>query len=182
VRTVGDTFPTCDLEIVEGRDHARAVRLLPAATQRGEWRVWFFWPYDFSQVCPTEVVAFDRRAPDFADRGARVIGVSVDSVWAHLAWRQQHPPLRDLTIPLAADVKRTLVTALGVLDKRTGVAMRATFIVDPEGVIRWVGVYDTAVGRNVDEVVRVLDALQTGAPCPCGWEKGEPTLSDRVVD
>ena len=182
MRTIGDTFPACDLEVVEGRDHTRAVRSLPAAAQRGRWRVWFFWPYDFSIVCPTEVVAFDRRVPDFADRGTEVVGVSVDSVWAHLAWRAHHPDLRDLRIAMASDVTRTLVTALGILDARSGVAMRATFVVDPEGLIRWVGVYDTAVGRSVDEVMRVLDAPQTGAPCPCGWQKGEPTLSDRVVD
>ncbi len=182
MRTIGEEFPTFDLDIVVGRDRGRAVQAFPAAAQRGGWHVWFFWPHDFSWVCPTEVVAFDRRAPDFADRGARVVGVSVDSVWVHLAWRAHHPDLHDLAIPLASDVTRALTLALGILDVQSGVAMRATYLVDPAGRIRWVSVHDPAVGRNVDEVVRVLDALQTGAPCPCGWERGEPTLSDRVVD
>ncbi len=94
----------------------------------------------------------------------------------HLAWRQNHADLKQLPFPMLADIKRELSAALGILDKQEGVALRATFIVDPEGVIRFVSVNDLSVGRNPQEVLRVLDALQTDELCPCNWQKGEPVL------
>ena len=94
----------------------------------------------------------------------------------HLAWRSQHPDLKKLPFPMVADTKRELSTALGVLHKEEGVPLRATFIVDPQGVIRWVSVNDLNVGRSVPEVLRVLDALQTDELCPCNWQKGDKTL------
>jgi peroxiredoxin (alkyl hydroperoxide reductase subunit C) len=102
--------------------------------------------------------------------------VSTDSEFVHLAWRQNHDDLRDLRIPMLADIKREFSDALGILDKTEGVALRATFIVDPDGIIRFVSVNDLSVGRNPREVLRVLDALQTDELCPCNWEKGQPTL------
>ena len=105
-----------------------------------------------------------------------MLGASTDTQFVHLAWRQNHPDLKQLPYPMLADTKRELSTALGVLHREEGVALRATFIVDPEGVIRHVSVNDLAVGRNVDEVLRVIDALQTDELCPCNWKKGEPTL------
>jgi peroxiredoxin (alkyl hydroperoxide reductase subunit C) len=138
--------------------------------------VLFFWPKDFTFVCPTEIAAFGRLAGEFADRDAVVYGVSTDSEFVHLAWRQNHEDLRDLPFPMLADIKSELSTALGVLDKNEGVALRATFIVDPEGIIRFVSVNDLSVGRNPQEVLRVLDALQTDELCPCNWQKGEPVL------
>jgi peroxiredoxin (alkyl hydroperoxide reductase subunit C) len=104
-----------------------------------------------------------------------VLGASVDTHFVPLAWRNDHPDLKDLPFPMLADTKRELSTALGILHK-DGVALRATFIVDPQGVIRWVTVNDLNVGRNVDEVVRTLDALQTDELCPCNWKKGQATL------
>src|SRR5207244_9527427 len=98
------------------------------------------------------------------------------SEFVHLAWRQNHADLKHLPFPMLADIKRELSTALGVLDKNEGVALRATFIVDPEGVIRFVSVNDLSVGRNPQEVLRVLDALQTDELCPCNWQKGEDVL------
>jgi peroxiredoxin (alkyl hydroperoxide reductase subunit C) len=103
--------------------------------------------------------------------------VSIDSEYVHLAWRNNHPDLKDLPFPMIADIKRELSSALGVLDKAEGVALRATFLVDPEGVIRFVSVNDLSVGRNPAEVLRVLDALQTDELCPCNWQKGEQTLT-----
>ena len=114
---------------------------------------------------------------DFQDRDAQVLGVSTDNEFVHLAWRNSHPDLKNLPFPMLADIKRELSSALGILHKKDGVALRATFIVDPDGIIRYVSVNDLAVGRNVDEVLRVLDALQTDELCPCNWQKGEPTLS-----
>ena len=143
----------------------------------GKWRVVFFWPMDFTFVCPTEIAAFGKLNQEFADRDAQVLGVSTDSEYVHLAWRQQHPDLEDLPFPMISDIKRELTQALGVLDKREGVALRATFIVDPDGVIRFASVNDLSVGRNPSEVLRVLDALQTDELCPCNWHKGEATLS-----
>ena len=103
--------------------------------------------------------------------------MSIDSEYVHLAWRGSHPDLKDLPYPMVADIKRELSTALGVLDKREGVALRATFIVDPQNVIRFVSVNDLSVGRNPAEVIRVLDALQTDELCPCNWQMGQNTLS-----
>jgi len=145
-------------------------------TASGRWLVFFFWPMDFTFVCPTELAEFGRRYPDFAKRGAEVLGVSTDTHYVHLAWRRQHPELRELPYRMLADIKRELASALGVLHKQEGVPLRATFIVDPEGTIRFASVNDLSVGRSVDEVLRVLDALKSGQLCPCEWRQGEPTL------
>jgi lipoyl-dependent peroxiredoxin subunit C len=136
----------------------------------------FFWPKDFTFVCPTEIAAFGKLNREFADRGARLFGVSIDSEYVHLAWRRDKEELRDLPFPMLSDIKRELSNALGILDAEAGVAQRATYIVDNEGIIRFAYVTDLNVGRNPDEVLRVLDALQTDELCPCNWKKGEATL------
>ena len=105
-----------------------------------------------------------------------MLGASTDTHYVHLNWRRSHPDLRELPYPMLADTRRDLSQALGILHKNEGVDLRATFIVDPEGVIRFVSVNDLNVGRSVDEVLRVLDALQTDELCPCNWKKGDPTL------
>lgn len=171
--TVGDTFPPFSLKAVTRRDGTFDT-LTEAAG--GRWRVYFFWPMNFTFVCPTEIAEFGRRSGDFGDRDCDVVGVSTDTHYVHLAWRNQHPDLAELPIPMVADTKRELATALGVLHKTDGVPLRATFLVDPEGVIRWVCVNDLDVGRSVPEVLRVLDALQTDELCPCNWQKGQATL------
>ena len=127
-------------------------------------------------MCPTEIAAFGKLEKDFADREAQVLGVSTDSEYVHLAWRNAHPDLANLPFPMLADIKRELCEELGILDPKAGVAQRATFIVDPENIIRFVYVTDLSVGRNPDEVLRVLDALQIDELCPCNWQKGEATL------
>ncbi len=112
----------------------------------------FFWPKDFTFVCPTEIAAFGKLNGEFNDRDAVVYGASIDSEFVHLAWRQNHADLKTLPFPMLADVKRELTGALGIIDQKAGVAQRATFIVDPEGIIRFVYVTDLDVGRNPQEV------------------------------
>jgi peroxiredoxin (alkyl hydroperoxide reductase subunit C) len=138
--------------------------------------VMFFYPKDFTFVCPTEIKGFDDLAGQFRDREAQVIAASTDSGFVHLAWRTHEEKLNKLSIPMLADVKRELSASLGILDEKEGVAQRATFIVDPEGIIRFVYVTDLSVGRNPKEVLRILDGLQTDELCPCNWEKGQATL------
>jgi alkyl hydroperoxide reductase subunit AhpC len=178
--TVGDTFPDFALKAVkagpEGLKLDTAFTEITSATDEGKWKLVFFWPKDFTFVCPTEIVAFGKLAGDFADRDTVVYGVSIDSEFVHLNWRLHHEDLRNLPIPMLADVKRELATATGVLDRNEGVALRATFLVDPNNIVRYAAVNDLSVGRNPAEVLRVLDALQTDEPCPCNWKQGEEVL------
>lgn len=141
------------------------------------WMVMFWWPKDFTFVCPTEIAEFNRHASDFADRDTVLVGASTDSEFVHLAWRNQHPDLKELKFPMLADTSKSLAESLGILQAEEKVAYRVTLIVDPQGIVRWVAAYDLNVGRNVNEVPRVLDALQTDELCPCNWQKGEQTLS-----
>jgi alkyl hydroperoxide reductase subunit AhpC len=174
--TVGDRFPDFDLKGVVSLDKDKEFREITSKEFPGRWKVVFFWPKDFTFVCPTEIAEFGRRNADFQDRDAQVLGVSIDNEYVHLAWRKSHPDLKALPFPMLSDLKRELATALGILHRQEGVALRATFIVDPQDVIRYVDVTDLNVGRSVDEVVRVLDALQTDELCPCNWKKGDKTL------
>src|SRR5436190_10567175 len=176
VLSIGDRFPAFKQKAVVSLEKGKEFELVSSDDHPGKWKVVFFWPKDFTFVCPTEIAAFGKRNRDFEDREARVLGVSTDNEYVHLAWRKSHPDLQGLPFPMLSDLKHELVNALGILHKGEGVAMRATFIVDPEGVIRFVSVTDLDVGRNVDEVLRVLDALQTDELCPCNWQKGQPTL------
>jgi lipoyl-dependent peroxiredoxin subunit C len=175
--TVGDRFPEFKLQAVVDRAPGREFREIAGQELEGAWAVIFFWPMDFTFVCPTEIAAFGQRNGDFVARGAKLFGASTDTQYVHLAWREHHPDLRDLPFPMLADTKRELSIALGILDKNEGVPLRATFIVDPAGVIRHASVNDLAVGRSVDETLRILDALQTGELTPCGWKSGDKTLS-----
>jgi len=178
--SVGDTFPTFDLTAVKGGPAGlkidSAFTQIDSSTDAGKWKLVFFWPKDFTFVCPTEIVAFGKLNDDFIDRDTVTYGVSTDSEFVHMNWRLHHDDLRSLPIPMLADIKRELSTALGVLDKKEGVALRATFLVDPEGIIRYAAVNDLSVGRNPQEVMRILDALQSDELCPCNWQKGEETL------
>ena len=174
--TVGDEFPAYELQAVTSTEKGKEFEVITPESHADKWRVVFFWPMDFTFICPTEIAEFGKREGDFADRDAQVLGASTDTHFVHLAWRKNHPDLAALPFPMLADTKRELATALGILHKQDGVALRATFIVDPQNVIRWASVNDLSVGRNVDEVLRVLDALQTDELCPCNWKQGEPTL------
>ncbi|MBS0273540.1 MAG: peroxiredoxin [Proteobacteria bacterium] len=174
--TVGDKFPQFELKGVVSTDPNTAFRDFDNASDAGKWKVVFFWPKDFTFVCPTEIAGFGALNGEFKDRDAVIYGVSIDSEFVHLAWRQNHADLKTLPFAMLSDVKRELSTALGVLDKDSGVATRATFIADPDGIIRFAYVTDMSVGRNPQEVLRVLDALQTDELCPCNWRKGEEVL------
>ena len=173
---VGQKFPDFKLTATVSLDRKNAFQELSLDSYKGKWKVIFFWPKDFTFVCPTEIAAFGKLNKEFADRDAVVLGASVDSEFVHLAWRENHPDLKDLPFPMLADIKRELSAALGILDPAAGVSQRAVYIVDPDNVIRFVMVTDLSVGRNTQEVLRVLDALQTDELCPCNWNKGEETI------
>jgi alkyl hydroperoxide reductase subunit AhpC len=173
---VGQKFPDFALKAVVSIDPKTAFQTIDQSTDAGKWKVVFFWPKDFTFVCPTEIAAFGKLNGDFKDRDAVLYGASTDTEFVHLAWRNNHPDLKHLPFPMLADTKRELTTALGILDKDEGVAQRATYIVDPQGIIRFAYVTDLSVGRNPQEVLRVLDALQTDELCPCNWKKGDDVL------
>ena len=174
---VGDRFPSFALKATVSLDKGKEFQTITDQDYAGKWKVVFFWPKDFTFVCPTEIAAFGKANRDFQDRDTQVLGASVDSEFVHLAWRNNHSDLKNLPFPMLADIKRELSEKLGVLDRNEGVSQRATFIVDPDNIIRFVMVTDLAVGRSVAEVIRVLDALQSDELCPCNWHKGEPTLA-----
>jgi peroxiredoxin (alkyl hydroperoxide reductase subunit C) len=177
---VGQTFPAFSLQATVSLEKGKAFQTITDQDFAGKWKVYFFWPKDFTFVCPTEIAAFGKLDRDFQDRDAQILGGSTDSEFVHHAWRTHHPDLKDLPFPMLADIKRELCIALGILDPKEGVAQRATFVVDPQNVIRFVSVNDLSVGRNPQEVLRVLDALQTDELCPCNWKKGEDVLSVAV--
>jgi peroxiredoxin (alkyl hydroperoxide reductase subunit C) len=174
--TIGDRFPEFDLQAVVNLDPKHAFTRVTDRSDAGKWKVVFFWPKDFTFVCPTEIVEFAKLNEEFDDRDAVVYGASTDNEFVHLAWRQHHEDLRDIPFPMLSDLKRELSESLGILDKTEGVALRATFVVDPDGIIRFVSVNDLNVGRNPREVLRVLDALQTDELCPCNWQRGDEVL------
>ncbi|MDJ1159863.1 peroxiredoxin [Chelatococcus sp. SYSU_G07232] len=174
--TIGQTFPAFSLKAAKPGDTTGTFVEISNATAGNRWKVFFFWPKDFTFVCPTEIVGFDAIHGALAERDAVLYGVSTDSEYVHLAWKRSDPRLERLAFPMLADIKRELADALGILDATEGVCLRATFVVDPGEVIRFVSVNDLAVGRNPAEVLRVVDALQTGELCPCAWQKGDEVL------
>jgi peroxiredoxin (alkyl hydroperoxide reductase subunit C) len=174
---VGKQFPDFNLKAVTGTDLKTAFSEVTNQSFKGKWLVAFFYPKDFTFVCPTEIKGFHDLNGQFKDRDAQILAFSTDSEFVHLAWKQSEADLKNLSFPMVSDIKRELTTKLGILDEAEGVAQRATFIVDPQGVIRFVYVTDLNVGRNPKEVLRILDGLQTDELCPCNWQKGEETLN-----
>ncbi|WP_433598015.1 peroxiredoxin [Nocardia sp. CA-135953] len=182
--TIGDQFPAYNLTAVIGGDLSKVDAQQPddyftritSDDHAGKWRIVFFWPKDFTFVCPTEIAAFGKLNDEFEDRDAQVLGASVDNEFVHFQWRAQHEDLKTLPFPMLSDLKRELASATGVLNA-DGVADRATFIIDPNNEIQFVSVTAGSVGRNVDEVLRVLDALQSDELCACNWKKGDPTIN-----
>jgi peroxiredoxin (alkyl hydroperoxide reductase subunit C) len=146
---------------------------------RGKWLVLFFYPLDFTFVCPTEIMGLSERLDEFEALHAEVLGVSVDSVYCHRAWintpRDQNG-IAGLRYPLGSDITKQVSRDYGVLIEDQGVALRGLFIVDPEGVLQYQVVHNTDIGRSADETLRVLQALQTGGLCPLNWKPGEATL------
>jgi len=144
---------------------------------KNRWMVMFWYPKDFTFVCPTEILDFDDKFKEFDSRNCDVIGASTDTEFSHLGWMVSHPDLKKLQFPLLADTSKSLADELGILEGDEKIAYRVTIIVNPEGIVKWICANDLSVGRNVDEVIRVLDALQSGKLTPCGWKKGDKTLN-----
>ena len=159
---------------------------------KGKYTVIFFWPLDFTFVCPTEIIAHDRRITDFKSRGVEVVGVSIDSQFTHFAWR--NTPVKEggigaVQFPIVADVKHEICSAYGIEHPDAGVALRASFLIDRDGVVQHQVVNNLPLGRNVDEMLRMVDALQFaeeyGEVCPAGWNKGDEGMkptADGVSD
>ena len=165
---IGDLAPDFKLKgILHGN-----VAEYSLATHKGKWQVIFFYPADFTFICPTEVVGFSKMAEDFAAEGAAILGVSVDSIESHRSWAEE---LGGLEFPLLSDEAKNMTQAYGVLDEKEGVALRATFIINPAGVICYQVVSHINVGRSVEETLRVLKALRTERLCPSDWKPGEAT-------
>lgn len=144
---------------------------------KGKWVCLFFYPLDFTFVCPTEITAFNDALGEFESRNCALLTASTDSVYSHKGWCDSHPELANLKYPMLADTNHKLSEDYGVLLEEKGIAYRGIFLIDPEGVIRWLAIHDLNVGRNVEEVLRVLDAFQTEKLVPCNWKKGDKTLN-----
>ena len=179
ILSVGSTFPAFTKQAVVSLEKGKEFADITSEDHRNsdQWMVMFWWPKDFTFVCPTEIAEFNKNYDEFRDRDAQLIGASTDSEFVHLAWRQNHEDLNKLRFPMLADTSKSLAEELGILEANEKVAYRVTYIVDPQGTIRWVSLNDLSVGRNVAEVLRVLDALQTDELCPCNWKKGEDTIA-----
>jgi peroxiredoxin (alkyl hydroperoxide reductase subunit C) len=165
---------TKDVEGANSEDYFREVSL---DDYKGKWVFLYFYPKDFTFVCPTEIKAFDDSLGEFKDRDCEVITASCDSEHVHKGWCDNTEMLQGLKHPMLADVTKRVSMDYGVLIPEQGVALRGSFLIDPDGIVRWANVNDLPVGRNVDEVLRVLDALQTNELCPCNWKKGQNTLT-----
>ncbi|MFY0543970.1 peroxiredoxin [Brevibacillus sp. H7] len=177
-RLVGLPAPdfTMETALGNGKDFGK----VSLSDYKGKWLILFFYPLDFTFVCPTEIIALSDAIEDFKDLDAEVLGVSTDSKHSHRAWintpRDQNG-LGGLNYPLASDILKTTARDYGVLDEEAGIAFRGLFIIDPEGILRYQVVTDLNVGRSVDETLRVLQALQSGGLCPANWRPGEAQLT-----
>lgn len=174
MKSVGDKFPKFKKNAVlannsfgeiTSEDHKKS----------GKWMVIFFYPKDFTFVCPTEIVEFNNNHDKFTALNAELYGASTDTEEVHLAWKENDPRLAKLTFPVIEDTSKSLSKKLGILQPST-VAYRATFIVDPEGIIQWVNCNNDATGRNVEEVLRALEATQNPGLTGCNWKPGDATL------
>ncbi len=174
--TVGDKLPEFRVPVQKGIDALPNGETMSNADLMGKWTILFWWPKDFTFICPTEIIGYGELQQDFADRDAQLVGASTDTDFVHFAWRKSDERLAKLDFPWLADNKKELANALGIVDKDAGVALRATFIIDPHGVIQQVQVNGLNQGRSPQETLRNLDALQTDELCPCNWKPGEEVL------
>ena len=180
--TIGDTIPAFKITGVKPGFMAHeengqsAFEEITEKSFEGKWKVFFFYPKDFTFICPTEIVEFAKLNGEFADRDCVVLGGSTDNEFCKLAWRRDHKDLNKLDQWSFADTTGSLVDALGIREQSEGVAYRATFIVDPHGVIQHVSVNGLNVGRNPKEILRILDALQSDELCPCNRQPGGDTI------
>lgn len=176
-RLVGKKAPEFIMEAVKGNgEDFTTVKL---SDYKGKWLVLFFYPLDFTFVCPTEITAMSRRYNEFKELGAEVLGVSIDSKFSHKAWINSSPNeggLGKIEYPLASDITKEVSRNYGVLIEEEGIALRGLFIITPEGNIGYSVVHDLNIGRSVDETLRVLSALQSGGLCPIDWKPGDKNL------
>ncbi len=176
-RLVGMEAPHFKMEAVEGGgDSFTSVDL---CSYKGKWLVLFFYPLDFTFVCPTEISGISRRIAEFKELNAEVLGVSIDSKHSHKAWINSGPEnggLGKINYPLASDITKEVSRNYGVLLEEEGIALRGLFIIDPKGVVKYSVIHDLNVGRSVDETLRVLQGLQSGGLCPIDWHPGEAQL------
>ncbi len=173
--TIGDKFPTYDLVGVTTNEMS-GFKNFSNNDDHDSWKVYFFWPKDFTFICPTEIESFGGLSSKFHQLKTRIYGVSTDSEFVHLAWRNAHKGLNDLPFPMLSDIKRELSAELGILHKEEGVCLRATYVVDPKQIIRHVSVNDLSVGRCPEEVLRILEGLQNGGLMPCNWRPGQKAI------
>ncbi len=166
---VGEPAPDFTMEGVLGREFITASR----SDYAGRWLILFFYPGDFTFVCPTEIKEFSKHSAEIEKLNGSILGCSVDSKYSHLAWIDD---IGEQAYPLMSDITHRVSRDFGVLIEDQGVALRGTFIIDPNGVTRWMVVNELSVGRSVGETVRVLEALQTGELCPVEWSPGDETL------
>lgn len=174
---VGQKAPDFTMSTTENIDTLDHVVTL--TDYQGKWLILFFYPLDFTFVCPTEIRGFNSRVNELDTLGAKILGVSTDSVYSHRAWikaSKAEGGLGELNYPLASDITKQVARDYGVLIEEQGISLRGLFIIDPEGIVRYQVVSDLNIGRSVDEIIRVLHALQTGGLCPIDWQVGEKTL------
>lgn len=167
---VGEKAPEFSLEAYQSGE----MKKVSSKDFSGKWVVLFFYPRDFTFVCPTELKAMARRAGEFEKENAAIIGASTDSAHSHKAWFERELP--EVKYPVLADTGHQLARAYGILIEEDGTALRGTFIIDPNGILQYSVVSNLNVGRSVDETLRVLQALKSGGLCPVDWKKGEKTL------
>lgn len=175
IAKVGDPAPGFKLDAWVSTTQGKEFRQVSLDEFRGKWVVLFFYPMDFTFVCPTEIKGFNDALASFEQLNTVVLGASTDSKYSHLAWVQRGD-LGNLRYPLLSDIKKEVAAKYGCLDEKEGVALRALYIIDPEGVLQYQVVHNLDVGRSVEETMRVLEALQTGSLCPLGWKPGQKTL------
>ncbi|PCH91332.1 peroxiredoxin [Candidatus Kaiserbacteria bacterium] len=175
--TVGDSVPNFEFKTY----HENKIKPMTMEETRGKWLVLFFYPSDFTFVCPTELEDLEKLYKDFQNEGAEVISVSTDTVFVHKAWHDTSDAIGTITYPMAADPTHELSHAFGVHVADEGVALRGTFVIDPEGIIRVAEIHDNSIGRNVRETLRKIQAAKfvaehDGKVCPSNWNPGDDTL------
>lgn len=176
-RLVGKLAPEFKMNAVKGDGSDFIEVKLEDYTKK--WLVMFFYPLDFTSVCPTEITAFSKRYEEFKKAGAELLSVSCDSQYSHQAWinqKQEEGGLGKINFPIASDMKKEISKEYGVLIEEEGIPLRGLFIIDPEGIVKYSVVHDLNVGRSVDETLRVLKALKTGGLCAIDWNEGDSTL------
>lgn len=168
---VGQFAPEFTCEGVFGKEFKK----VSLSDYQGKWVVLFFYPLDFTFICPTEITAFNDMYPRFQEMNTEVLSMSTDSVHSHLAWKKD---LGDMKFGMLSDMTKQISRDYGVLIEEEGIALRGVFVINPDGILKASIIHDDSIGRNVDEVMRVVQAAQTGKLCPIGWKPGDETLGD----